>query len=118
MSKYLPEDEDMIKTLDAKNEDAKKKNVARNSYVLEMSHLTIALRIQALLKKVNTVCTDKGPGGLAYEIIELLIEKQQPKNLISMVEMKLNISAINLTKYDKPESYSGNLSQQIISLVL
>ena len=70
----LTEDEVMIKTLDATNEDESKKIVAGKRNVLAMAHLTMALVTEALMKKVNTVCTDEWPDGLAYELIGLLKE--------------------------------------------
>eukprot|EP00957_Ditylum_brightwellii_P160350 12206489-Ditylum_brightwellii.AAC.1 len=48
----------------------------------------MALGTEALLNKVISVSTDDWPGGLAHELIKLLLDEYQPKDRIASVEMK------------------------------
>eukprot|EP00957_Ditylum_brightwellii_P124973 9526990-Ditylum_brightwellii.AAC.1 len=77
----MPANEEEITTLAASSdEDGKKKIAADKRNDLAMAHLTVVLGTEALLEKINILCSDNWPGGLAYNLIELLKEEYQPKD--------------------------------------
>ena len=72
ISRYFPNSEEEIKTLDVTTANRKKKIAAGKKNVLEMAHITMALGTEMLLNKVNAVCYDEWPGEIAYKLIDLL----------------------------------------------
>ena len=73
----LPDNEEAIETLDATTSDGKKKIAAGKKNMLAMAHITMALGTETLLNKVNAVCDDDWPGGLAHKLMDLLNEEYQ-----------------------------------------
>ena len=85
----LPDNEEEISDLSASTDATEKKKAAAGKRnVLAMAHITMALGTEALLNKVQSVCDDDWPGGLAYKLIEKLREQYQPKDRVAAVEMK------------------------------
>ena len=59
-----------------------------------MAHLTMAFGTEALLNKIASVSTVDLPGGLAFQLVNLLKENFAPKDRMTVVERSRKMNAV------------------------
>ena len=82
--------------LDVLSIAAKKRNA------IAMANLTMAFSSEATMGLAYKAITTDWPGGLAHLVVKSLMDKYQPKDLISRVELRQMLNGIKMKKSDDP----------------
>ena len=67
-----------------------------------MVHLTMAFATKALLNKISVISMSDCPGGLAFELVNILKDKCAPKDRMAVVEQTRKMNAVQLSKRTDP----------------
>jgi len=105
----LPADDSTVldesKEAEAKQIEAKKKNMTA------MSYLTFAMSTPQLLAKIEASKSTAWPGGLAYELWAKLEKKYKPKDTLAVAEAMQKLMALKLDQSQDPESLGDEIAK-------
>ena len=99
-------------TTGARTADEEKQLKLGKKNLTAMAHLTMAFGTEALLNKISVVSSSDWPGGLAFQLVDLIKEKCAPKDRMAVVERTRKMNAVQLNKGADP----ANLFEQIKSV--
>ena len=105
---HLPESE--FEELDETTETGKKKIEAKKRNTVAMANLTMALTTNNALSIVYKSMNDEWPGGLAYKVIEDMLERFQPHDIISKAELRRMLGKVSMKKKDDPATLFEQIS--------
>lgn len=87
------------KVLDLNTLDGKIKNAKLRRNAVAMATLTMAFTTQGLINMIISSAKDVDyPGGKAYRVIELLMVKYMPKDLVTRVELRKVLNKVSIMK--------------------
>ena len=100
---YYPNNYEDFLALDPNDADTKvmAKRLIQNNVAI--AQLTLAFESEGLLNKVYACQDDNWPEGMAWKVIESLLEEYQPKDRISKVEMRRRLNKVKMGKKDNPK---------------
>lgn len=90
--------------LDETVADEKKKIKARERNSLAMAYLLSAFKAEADVSLAYETMTDDWPGGLAYQVVEKLMEIYQPKDNVTEVEVQRRLLEVKMKKKEDPKT--------------
>ena len=96
----LPSTEDA--TIDVTTADGKKQAAAKIMNAVCVANFTMAFTSEKLMGIVYKSCTSDWPGGLAHLIVQELLNRYMPKDLISKVELRRALNAVSMKKDEDP----------------
>lgn len=103
----LKKDPDLPGTQDEelKDDDAgKKKKKARDTNSLAMAYLLSVVKSQADISITYETMTDEWPGGLAHEVMEMIMEVYKPQDDITEVELYEKLLNVKMKKNEDPKT--------------
>jgi hypothetical protein len=95
----LPERED--NELDESGREGKMGIMAKRRNAIAMVCFTMAFLREGMLMILYQAVTPEWPSGLAYRVIEILIRKFGPVDMISKIELRTELNNISMKKKDK-----------------
>jgi hypothetical protein len=96
----LPERED--NELDESGREGKLGIMAKRRNATAMACFTMAFLREGMIMILYQAMTPEWPRGLAYRVIEILIRKFRPVDMISKIELRTELNNISMKKKDKP----------------
>ena len=114
MQNSLPdsqEEYDKLLLLDSPTDDEKKKIKAGYANDIAIAQLTMAFESASLINKIGDCKTKEWPHGLAYMIVTKLQDEYEPKDTVSKIELRRDLSAVYMKKNDDPEVLFSKLAK-------
>jgi hypothetical protein len=107
----LPEKEDDV--LDLTTDADKAKAAAKRRNEVSFAALTSAFLTDGLMLLIVGAQTADWPNGLTWMVVSALLTKFQPKDLISRVELRLDINKVKLKKNARPSKMFEQISAAV-----
>ena len=104
----MPKDD--TTALDPTDDDDKKKIVAKKRNTLAVAAFTMAFETESLMAFIDKGCNMAWPEGHANLIVKSLIKKYKPTDIMSKVEMRIEINKVSMKANEDPSTLFTQLS--------
>ena len=105
----LPKKE--TEAIDLSSDKGKAQQLLKDMNMLAVANLTLALKNHKQLRLIYRVQSMEWPSGLAYKVVDALIEKYQPKDSLTKVELAEELGELKMGNKEHPSVLFERISK-------